>query len=534
MKILAVIPARAGSKGVPNKNIRLLHGKPLIYYAIKNAINSVYITDVVVSTDSHEVKIIADQMGVSVKWRDAYLCEDHITLDSVIYDAIKGYDVDYVITMQPTSPTLKYKTLDLAIEYIMNNKIDTLISTINQPHFSWKVDEEKNKKYPNYEKRLNRQYLPPSYMETGSFLITKTDAITEYTRIGKNVDVFEISEEESIDIDNFLDLKNCEHIIGNKTVAFYVNGNNKIGLGHIYRCLEMADEFYIKPDIYYDINQTDINLFGNTTHTLIGINNLNELYKCIHKNKYDIFINDVLNTSIKHMDNIINSNNNIKIINFEDAGEGVLKADLVINALYDNPTVPHMKTGYRYYICGKIFLFYKPIKINETIKRVLISFGGSDPRNYTDRLLEIIKTDEYEDIEFIVVLGKAKKNVQELLKYNKFKNINIIYDIKNMAEIMSKCDIAITSRGRTGYELSILGIPSIAIAQNSREEEHGFMSEENGFRYIGLEPNNEVIKKTLDIYINLTKEERRCLQQKLLSFDLTNGRRRIMGLIDSL
>ena len=70
MKILAVIPARAGSKGIPNKNIRIISGHPLIYYSIKNALSSTLITDVIVSTDSPEVKIIAKQMGAKVKWRD--------------------------------------------------------------------------------------------------------------------------------------------------------------------------------------------------------------------------------------------------------------------------------------------------------------------------------------------------------------------------------------------------------------------------------------------------------------------------------
>lgn len=64
MEILAIIPARAGSKAIPNKNIRSVNGHPMIFYAINNAINSKYVTDVVVSTDSYEVKIIAEQMGV--------------------------------------------------------------------------------------------------------------------------------------------------------------------------------------------------------------------------------------------------------------------------------------------------------------------------------------------------------------------------------------------------------------------------------------------------------------------------------------
>ncbi len=156
MKILAVIPARAGSKGIPNKNIRIVGGHPLVYYSIKNALDSEYITDIIVTTDSEPVRLIAEQMGVDVKIRSEQLCGDSITLDSVIYDAIpKDKSWDYIITMQPTSPTLKVSTLDRAIKYMIDNNLDTLISAINAPHLSWR--EEEGKKVPNYEKRLNRQ-----------------------------------------------------------------------------------------------------------------------------------------------------------------------------------------------------------------------------------------------------------------------------------------------------------------------------------------------------------------------------------------
>ena len=150
MKILAVIPARAGSKGIPNKNIRIIGERPLVYYSINNALNSKYVTDVIVTTDSDAVKIIAEQMGAKVKWRDSKLCGDDITLDSVIYDAIpKSQEWDYIVTMQPTSPTLKVDTLDSAIEYAIDKKLDTIISAINAPHLSWR--EENGKKLPNYK-----------------------------------------------------------------------------------------------------------------------------------------------------------------------------------------------------------------------------------------------------------------------------------------------------------------------------------------------------------------------------------------------
>ena len=225
MKILAVIPARAGSKGIPNKNIRIVCGHPLIYYSIKNALDSEYITDVIISTDSPEVRIIATQMGTKYKWRDKSLCGDAVTLDSVVYDAIpKEEQWDYIVTMQPTSPTLKVETLDAAIKYSIDNNLDTCISAFNAPHLSWR--EENGKKVPNYEKRLNRQYLPSNYLETGAFVISKASVVTPQTRIGEKVDVFEVSEDEAQDVDNFNDLRSVVASLNTSKVAIYVNGNN--------------------------------------------------------------------------------------------------------------------------------------------------------------------------------------------------------------------------------------------------------------------------------------------------------------------
>lgn len=533
MKILAVIPARAGSKGIPNKNIRIVGGRPLVYYSINNALHSKYITDVIITTDSNPVRIIGEQMGAKTKWRDENLCKDDVTLDAVIYDAIpKNEKWDYIITMQPTSPTLRVETLDKAIEYTINNNLDTVISSINAPHLSWR--EENGKKVPNYKERLNRQYLPANYLETGAFVISKAEVITEKTRIGKKVDVFEVPEQESQDVDNFNDLLSVAQSLNMQKVAIYVNGNNKRGVGHIYRALEMADEFYTKPDIFYDINQTDRNVFGVTTHNLIPVNGIADLFEKCKNEQYTIFINDILTTSIDYMIGLKSVLPNAKIVNFEDDGEGIIKADLVFNALYSKTDLKNVYAGEKYYISGKTFMFYDPIKINNSVKNVFISFGGADPQNYSDRLLNIVKKDEYKNYNFIVVLGRAKYNVDKLMEYNKYENIEVLYDVSNMPELMSKCDIAITSRGRTGYELAMLGIPSIAMAQNHREEKHGFVCDENGFDYIGLNPVNDVIEANLKMFLTMSKDGRQQYQNILLSHDLRGGRRRVMGLINNL
>lgn len=533
-KILAVIPARANSKRIPNKNIRLLNNHPLIYYVMKNALDSKYITDIIVTTDSKEVETISKQLGISCVHRKDSLCQDDITLDAVIYDAIQSIDCDFVVTMQPTSPLLKPESLDAAIEHCIEGDYETVISVINYPRLSWKRINEQM--IPDYKERLNFQYLPPYYHETGAFLISKKEIITNSTRIGKKVDVFEISNEEAINIDSFQDLALANVILQKKKVGIYVNGNNKRGMGHIYRSLEIADEFYTKPDIYFDKNQTDLAVFGETNHKLIAVNGLNELLEHLKEKNYDIFISDILSTSIDYMIALRNCIPNAKLVNFEDDGEGIYQADLVFNALYQKYDLPYVKSGEKYYIASKLFMFYQPIVINEEVKRVFISFGGADPQNYTDRLLKIISNnpEKYKNYHFYVVLGRAKMNVDMLLKYNEMPNIDVLYDIKNMPEIMSQCDIGITSRGRTGYELAILGIPSIAMAQNKREEKHGFVCHENGFNYLGLNPSDLVIETNLDLYLHLTKEERITQQKILLSKDLRNGRQRVMNLINSL
>lgn len=533
MKILAIIPARAGSRGIPNKNIRIIGGYPLIHYSINNAMSSKYINEVVVTTDSPEVKIIAQQMGAKCKWRDKKLCGDDVTLDAVIADAIpKNENWDYIITMQPTSPTLSVETLDRAIEYALDKNLDTLISAINAPHLSWGVKE--GKKIPNYEERLNRQYLPPCYMETGAFVISKASVVTEETRIGEKVDVFEIPENEAQDVDTFSDLRNVMAELDKQKVAIYVNGNNKRGIGHIYRALELADEFYVKPDIYYDANQTDPDVFGKTTHSLLPVNGIADLFDICRKKEYTIFINDILNTSIDYMIGLKSVLPKAKIINFEDDGEGILKADLVFNALLSDDDMKHVYSGENYYISGKTFMFYEPIQIKEKVEKVFISFGGADPQNYSDRLLNIICKEEYKDYKFTVVLGRAKYNVEELLKYNSYDNIEVLYDVANMPELMSSCDIGVTSRGRTGYELAILGVPTIAMAQNKREEKHGFVCNENGFDYIGLNPEDEVIEANLKMYLSMGERGRKKYQEMLLKHDLRNGRKRVMALINNL
>ena len=190
MNILAVIPARGGSKGIPRKNLRLLGAKPLLYYSINNALNSKFDLDVFVSSEDDEILNIAKKFGASIHKRTQTIAYDKTTLDPVIYDCFinaqqkKGKDYDLIITIQPTSPLLSSGSLDNAIEkMISNNNIETIIAAKDSTHLSWRKEDNQFK--PNYTERVNRQYLASSYTETGAFLITRNSVISENNRIGK-------------------------------------------------------------------------------------------------------------------------------------------------------------------------------------------------------------------------------------------------------------------------------------------------------------------------------------------------------------
>ena len=528
MRVLAVIPACEGSVVFPNKNMRVIQGKPLIYYVIKNAMQSRYITDVIVTSNSNEILSLGRQMGTLTRKRKQELCNIKVSLDSVVWDVFEQLninDYDYIVTMQSISPTLKVKTLDAAFEEIFANDYDTLISVKNQAHFYWKMQGKQP--VPLQNQRMNRNMLPPFYMETGAFLITKASCVKGDTRIGKKVGLYELTGDESIDINNFGDLKLADNALNRKNAAIFVNGNSELGLGHITRTLQIADELFTKPDFYYDRKITDPVSFGNTTYSLIPVDGADGFLKAMAANSYDLIINDVLNTTEAFMKDLRKITSS-KIVNFEDNGTGAEYANVVFNALYENSKYSNVVCGSEYFIIPKQFLIYPPVPIRNAVKNVLVSFGGADPRNYSKQLLDIAVKKQYSHLHFFIVLGIANHNFDMVDSQYNQSNITILCDIDNMAEVMSNCDVAVSSRGRTCFELAAMGIPTLSIAQHEREEQHTFVCEKNGFLCLDSHATSEAMEKQFYVLTSLSVTERKDRQKKMLANDLKNGRRNLV------
>ena len=134
MKIVAEIPARAGSKRVKNKNLRLLNGRPMISYAIEAAKRSTILTDIYVNSDSDEIGNYSESLGVRYYKRRKELAEDDSTSDEYNYDFFQSIKPDILIQINPVCPLVTSKDIDTILNYFINNKFDSLI-TVREERF---------------------------------------------------------------------------------------------------------------------------------------------------------------------------------------------------------------------------------------------------------------------------------------------------------------------------------------------------------------------------------------------------------------
>jgi CMP-N-acetylneuraminic acid synthetase/spore coat polysaccharide biosynthesis predicted glycosyltransferase SpsG len=539
MNILAVIPARGGSKGIPRKNVRLMNGKPLISYSINNAKSCKLITDIVVTTDDEEIIGIAKLYETDYIIRDAELAGDMVTLDPVVYDAVlqmeqkKNVKYDVVITLQATSPLLKGKTLNKAIGSFLVEGKDTYISAVNRPHLSWFKNE--NGYFPNYEQRLNRQQLPPNYLETGAFFITKREFVTPNSRIGQNISVFEVPEDESVDIDTTSDWTICENALRKKRIVFRADGYRKLGMGHIYHILTLAynltgHEVMLVTKEQYADGVSKIKA-SHMPYTLIKNNE--DFFEFLKQWKADIVVNDCLDTDVEYIK--ILKTLVKRVITIEDLGEGGKYADAVINALYNEERpAANQYCGERYVCLRDEFLINNPKDFSDEVKNVLVIFGGTDPSNLTRKIYDIANkvNEHFPNIRFKFITGSG----YEIENFNIFtqedKKIYILNDVKRVSDYMKNADLAFTSQGRTVFELASLGIPSIVLAQNEREQQHTFAQMQNGFLNLGLgkDISAEAIESTFKWLVN-TQQIRYEMRTLMLKHDLKKGIKRVIDII---
>lgn len=216
-KTIALIPARAGSKGVPNKNIRMLNDKPVLAWTIEAALKTSGIDRTFVTTESSEYATIAKEWGAEVLMRPQELATDIVQSDEVFLYALRqlqymGADPETLVLLQPTSPFRTSRDIERALELYYEMDMEfTILSGFRSKGYHWTTDDESGfvPVMHNPMQRLGRQaYNETDWLvkESGAIYISNAKAFTEYkTYRVPPFHFYLMSEEESADIDSEAD-----------------------------------------------------------------------------------------------------------------------------------------------------------------------------------------------------------------------------------------------------------------------------------------------------------------------------------------
>ncbi|MDX1975773.1 MAG: acylneuraminate cytidylyltransferase family protein [Rickettsiales bacterium] len=226
MECLALITARAGSKGIPRKNLYPLAGKPLIGYSFDAAKASTKLTRTILSSDGDEIIAYAKEQGIEAPFvRPAEFSDDRASHNDVILHALEwlkqheNYKPDWLVVLQPTSPLRTAQDIDNAIELALAKDADSVKSvTVAEPHPYLAQSLDKNGHMTPFFKELSthtrRQDMPECYVLNGAIYVVKVAAFLEHKTLSmQNCFAYVMPPERSVDIDSLLDMKFAELLL---------------------------------------------------------------------------------------------------------------------------------------------------------------------------------------------------------------------------------------------------------------------------------------------------------------------------------
>lgn len=230
-EVLAIIPARGGSKGIPRKNVRLFAGHPLIAYSIAAARQSERVTRVIVSTDDEEIAKVARDYGAETPFlRPAELAQDQ-TLDLPVFqhalrwlEEQEGYQPELVVQLRPTSPVRPPALVDEAVQILLAHpeahSVRGVVPAGQNPHKMWRINPQNGQmipllQVPGLEEPYNapRQVLPPVYWQTGHIDVIRPEVIQKGSMSGQVILPVMVDPAYTVDIDNPRDWARSEWLV---------------------------------------------------------------------------------------------------------------------------------------------------------------------------------------------------------------------------------------------------------------------------------------------------------------------------------
>jgi spore coat polysaccharide biosynthesis predicted glycosyltransferase SpsG/CMP-N-acetylneuraminic acid synthetase len=490
LRVVAVVPARGGYDEVPYLNIKKLGPIPLIAHTLEQAKKSRYIDRVVVSTDDDQVAEVARQYGAEAPFRrPAELSGKISLLKPVIAHAVEflekqeGVRIDIVVTLQATSPFRTAEQIDAAIDKLIEERWDSVISLCEEKALTWKVVDGNLK--PLFGKAGRRDEMEPLYREDGAIRAMRREVLDTASRLGERVGYVLMDKGSAITVRDIYDFWMAEKLVRLPRILFRVDGGSGIGMGHVYRSLAIADEIRsISPS-------ADIQFLMKAAHAegvqrvssagypvRIVSDDLPELVmKEIQEYSPNIIVNDFpAPMRTDYLDALAKLG--ASTVNLVDSLEDIEKpaelASVIIATMHeDQVELQDFYGGPAFAILRDSFAD-RSSKLREVARRLVVSFGGSDPQGLTLKVLRSLDAlaKEWKDLSVGVILGPAfsyKKKLEEILPILSYRP-RILENVEHMADIFSDADLVFCSGGMTVFEIAALGTPGVVICQNAREQ----------------------------------------------------------------
>jgi len=534
MSLSVFIPALKKSVAFQDDLVKKLDGVTLVQRAINLSIELGLKPEAIhLITDSQEIQLIGKRNKVSV-FQDASLKWSQNDLHSKILDYIgKTSEGDEVlIILSPYAPLINSKLLENSIYELLKSRRDILkpIRRVGQTLYS--------RERISMENIFLGTRAQEHEVESSAFTILKRKSLFLKNKKSYSILPWPL-DPDFLEIRTYQDWWVSEKLLQRKRIVFRVIGNNKVGMGHIYRSLSLAHEITDHEVIFVTDNDNEVavnNIAGYEYR--IDVFEKPEMTDRIIELNPDLLINDILSTRFSDMKKLKKAG--IQMINFEDLGTGAKVADITINELFDTPLLEHKNIlwGHDFYFLREEFQDARPRSFKNKVESILLLFGGTDHHNLSSYIYSAIRNFCQErHIKIYIVTGPGYLFYDSLKKHvASEENVFLTHATDVISSIMEQCDFAITSNGRTVYELAHMNIPAIVIPQNEREVSHTFAAAKNGFISAGLFDKDITkikVRKLLEKVVH-NHEYRKELFSKVEQYDFKDNKSKIIRLIHQI
>jgi spore coat polysaccharide biosynthesis predicted glycosyltransferase SpsG/CMP-N-acetylneuraminic acid synthetase len=513
LRVVAIVPARGGTDPVPYLNIKRLGDRPLLAHTLEAARQAACVDRVVVSTDDPQVAEVATTWGAEAPFlRPRDLAGDIPSLKPVIAHAVRelemlGEKPELLVVLQATTPFREAGAIDDAVAKLLAGGYDTVLSVTEDRTLNWRA--QAGQLVPLFAKAGRRDEQEPVYKENGAVVAMRRAVLDGESRFGEKVGYLVLDKRAGFTVHDLDDFWMAERLLNQPRVLFRVDGGSRMGMGHIYRSLAIAEALRAlsRAEIAFLMSGAPEHEQGLIAVSRAGyalrVARDGSLATCLeHVRDFSpaVLINDLPALDAAYLTAL--SRLGATTVNLVDALDDLETtehyAQVIVSVMKDDRQTPEDFYGGPAYAILREHFRGREKKVRARAELVLLSFGGSDPLGLTLKAARALQPLD-PSVEVVAVAGPAfsYRREFEALVEELPRKVPLINEAGgHIADLMLEADLVVGSGGMSVYELAALGTPGVVLGQNAREDKR--MREFSGhgtIEYLGLGP--EVEERTL-------------------------------------